>query len=192
MLTKHEVIGSSPIVSIKNKNMRSRILCYQKNVATYDFLTQFIVQNSNKTPTFSFSEIQIKNLRTNDTKQVCLNLVSIQLVGNNHVLCKSQKDILNLSLKSIGNHAYFVLENVVLLFYKNKLQKPFLSQNKLRVRGKNFINIVEYFTLDSKLLNFLENTSNKHLKIILSFQICNSKDTMTTLYFLKSLGFPCE
>nr|YP_009159738.1 hypothetical protein [Pyropia nitida]AKQ53244.1 hypothetical protein [Pyropia nitida] len=171
--------------------MRSRILCYQKNVATYDFLTQFLVKNPKNIPTFAFFKIKIKNLQTSDIKQVCLNLVAIQLVGNNYALCKNQKDVSSLSLKFIGNRSYFVLENIALLVYKNKIEKSSLSQNKWHGCGKNFLNIVEYFTLDIKFLKFLENTSNKHLKIIFSCQISNSNDSTTMLYFFKSLGFPC-
>nr|QKZ95191.1 hypothetical protein [Pyropia pulchra] len=170
--------------------MRSRILQYERNLVFYDFLTQFSVKKPNKKPIFSLFTIKIQNLQINDIKQTCLNLVSIQLIGNNYVLCKSQQDISNLTLKVNGNNAYFVLENIALLACKTRVEKFTLSQNELRIRIKNFLNIVEYFTLDSKLLKFLENTPNKNLKLIFLCQFINSKNSSTILYFKKSLGVP--
>nr|AMN87289.1 hypothetical protein [Pyropia endiviifolia] len=171
--------------------MRSRILYFKMRMKFYDFLTQFTVKKPHGIPTLFSSEIKIQNLQPNDIKQVCLNLVSIQLVGNNYTLCKNQKDVFRVPCCSKDNHVYFGLENLALLIYKNKLEKISLSQNEWHMYGKNFLSLIEHFTLDLKFLKLLENTSNKHLKITFSCQISNSKASCTTAYFLKSLGFPC-
>lgn len=139
-------------------------------------------------PTFSSFNVRIKNIKTNDIKQVCLNLISIQLVGNNHVVCSSQRHVPNLTLKSNGVNTYFILENLFLLGYKNNLKSG--KNNKLTVHSKNFLSIIEYFASNSNFLKSLEKTSNKHLSIVFSYQIINSKNNEIALYFLKSLGFP--
>ncbi|MFD0834123.1 hypothetical protein [Mucilaginibacter boryungensis] len=168
--------------------MRSRILQYKNNLADYDLLTQFSIKNHNSMPTFSSLNVRVKNIQTSDIKQVCLNLISIQLVGNNHVVFSSQKDVSNLILKCNGINTYFILENLSLLGYKNNLKSD--KNNKLTVHGKNFLNIIEYFASNSNFLKSLEKTSNKHLSIAFSYQLANSKNNEIALYFLKSLGFP--
>nr|WKD83620.1 hypothetical protein [Neopyropia yezoensis] len=168
--------------------MRSRILQYKNNLADYDLLTQFSIKNHNSMPTFSSLNVRVKNIQINDIKQVCLNLISIQLVGNNHVVFSSQKDVSNLILKCNGINTYFILENLSLLVYKNNLKSD--KNNKLTVHGKNFLNIIEYFASNSNFLKSLEKTSNKHLSIAFSYQLANSKNNEIALYFLKSLGFP--
>lgn len=175
--------------------MRSRIFQYKKNCTDYDLLTQFPIKNYNSMPTFSFFNVKIKNVQTSDIQQVCLNLISIQLVGNNHVMCRNQKDVSSLALKSNGINTYFILENLSLLAYKNKLSSILLRkripiQNQSTISSKNFFTTIEYFALNLNFLKSLEKIPNKDLSIIFSYQIVNSKNSDIILYFLKSLGFP--
>lgn len=175
--------------------MRSRILQYKNKLATYDLLTQFPVKKQNCMPTFSFVNVIIKNIQTSDLKQVCLNLVSIQLIGNSYVIFNSQKDSFNLTLRSNGINTYFILENLFLLGYKNKLKtlslrKQASDQSRSTVRSKNFLSIIDFFALNSNFLKSVEKASNKHLSITFSYKITKAQSSETTIYFLKSLGLP--
>nr|YP_010925365.1 hypothetical protein RMC00_mgp08 [Neoporphyra dentata]WKD83571.1 hypothetical protein [Neoporphyra dentata] len=175
--------------------MRSRIIQHKNDLVRYDFLTQYSIKNYSKMPNLSFLNIKIKNVQINDIKQICLNLVSIQLLGHNFLSCKRQKDVRSFTLQSTGINAYFVLENIALMSYKNKPVKnlsrqKFFSSTRTIVYSKDFLSIIEYFSLDSKMLKLLEKTSTKHLKIIFSYQINNSTNSNAISYFLKSLGFP--
>nr|AIB08296.1 hypothetical protein [Neoporphyra perforata] len=92
-------------------------------------------------------------------------------------------------------NAYLALENVALLAYKKNIMSPFSSKNSSRksqptVYSKNFLNIIEYFSLDSIILKLLEKTSTEHFKITFSYQVSSNADSDMVEYFLKSLGFP--
>nr|QYA17622.1 hypothetical protein [Porphyra crispata] len=175
--------------------MRSRIIQHRNNIVIYDFMTQHHIKNCNKVPIISFLDIKIKNMQIKDAKQTCLNLVAIQLLGNKFLLCKSQENIRNFSLKSTGINAYFILENIALIAYKKNilkmpLKQGFFNSSRSLVCNENFLRIIEYFSLDSKVLKLLEKTSSTPFKIIFSYQIKNSLNNNISLYFLKSLGFP--
>lgn len=175
--------------------MRSRILQYKNNLANYDLLTQFSIKNYNSMPTFSFLTIQIKNARFDDARQICLSLISIQLIVNNYVVYNGFKNIFSFTLKLSNFNTYFILENLSLIAYKNQLTnfsicKGNANQNKSMIKGKNFLSIVEYFLSDSNLLKILEKMANKDLSITFAYQIINSKNVNTSLYLVRSLGLP--
>lgn len=175
--------------------MRSRIIQHKDKLVIFDLFTQYTIKTRNKIPTLSSLNIQIQNIKIKDIKQICLNLVVIQLLGNNFLLCQKQKDIRSFTLKSTGINAYIVLENIALVVYKKKVfrtrfKQKYSNNTYSMAHSKDFLSIVEYFSVDSKILKLLEKTSIAHVKIIFSYQINNSADNDIISYFFKSLGFP--
>nr|AHB35406.1 hypothetical protein [Neoporphyra perforata] len=175
--------------------VRSRTEQFKNNLVAYDFLTQYTSIKYDNLPILISLDIKIKNKPTGDTKQICLNLISLQLVGNHFVVCKSHKNVYNFTSRSTGMNAYLALENLALLAYKKNIMSPFSSKNSSRksqsiVYSKNFLNIIEYFSLDSIILKLLEKTSTEHFKITFSYQVSSNADSDMVEYFLKSLGFP--
>nr|YP_006665887.1 hypothetical protein C320_mgp09 [Porphyra umbilicalis]AFC17790.1 hypothetical protein [Porphyra umbilicalis] len=175
--------------------MRSRILHYKKNLIDYDILTQFSVGNVKKLPDFDFYEAQLKSTSFNEVKNICLNLVAIQLLGNSYIDCASCLSTTNFKLRVTNKTKYFLLENIFLLSYKNVFKKfnyfkVIKSSNITTISCHDFLSVVEYFSVNSNFMKLMEKVKDKNLLIKMSYKIKIVDKKSINFYFLKSLGYP--
>jgi len=175
--------------------MRSRILHYKNNFIDYDILTQFTVNNVKKLPDFDLYEIQLKNTSFNEVKNICLNLAAIQLLGNSYIDYGTCLSTISLKLRVTNKTKYFLLENILLISYKNAFKKINYfkvkkSPNITTIYCFDFLSVVEYFSGSSNFMKLMEKVKNKNLLIKMSYQINMVDKKSMNLYFLKSLGYP--
>nr|NP_049314.1 orf176 [Porphyra purpurea]AAD03117.1 orf176 [Porphyra purpurea] len=175
--------------------MRSRILNCKKTLVDYDILTQFPINRTKELPDFNFYEVQLKNVSCNDVKNICLNLVATQLIGNSSTTNTLYLPTTELKLRVTDKTKYFLIENIFLLSYKN-LVKNFNSfgRNKSKsfstISFSNFSRVVEYSSVHSNLMKSMEKETDKNSIIKIAYKISSSNKKSINLYFLKSLGYP--
>nr|YP_009048892.1 hypothetical protein [Wildemania schizophylla]AID57262.1 hypothetical protein [Wildemania schizophylla] len=158
-------------------------------------MTQFSIKTLNNVPSFESCEVQVLNTPSNNIQQVCLNLLSTHLFSRSYTSRVLNNTTSKLNVKIMGLNLYLMFESLLLLAYANKLkgnrtENIKISKNAIILKGKDYINILEYFLRSSNLLKTLEKMDNQRIKIRISYEIKNSKNMQTTYYLLKSLGYP--
>nr|YP_009132707.1 hypothetical protein [Bangia fuscopurpurea]AKA66472.1 hypothetical protein [Bangia fuscopurpurea] len=175
--------------------MRSRILEYKKNIINYDILTQFTLKRFQHTPSLVASQIQIRDTSLKDVKKICLYITAIQLIGNKHAACLINSNSIDIRLKLTGKNNYFLLENLLLLTYNNKVKKILGNQisnpvEVIVVHCRDISAVIESFSLYSNFLKLLEKISSKDLNISISYQFSFNNVEKLKNYLLRSLGYP--